>query len=245
MKNFWTKLGMGTGLIVALSTHAHAAVRYELTITNGSQMPISPGAAYVKSGGESAAPIGSTATSGFVQLCQTGNVANRIVELKANSNVSFVAQTSGPILPGESRSVEIEVGNPQRQSIHFEGMYGKSKDACGVGTLGSQSLTSLLQHFTSEVVEKDNAVSTGAFLEPSLPSGTTSLDAAVCASAANAVSCLRELASPSSGTGHLHFFTGYLPSVVTALEAKYGAADVQTLLFPTSGAIQLKLKLKH
>jgi hypothetical protein len=43
----------------------------------------------------------------------------------------------------------------------------------------------------------------------------------------------------------VRLFAGYFPSLITALEMKYGAADVQTLLFPTSGAIQLKLKLKH
>lgn len=51
-------------------------------------------------------------TTGFVQLCQTGNVATRLGELKADSSVKFVTQTNAPIMPGESRAVEIEVINP-------------------------------------------------------------------------------------------------------------------------------------
>lgn len=242
---FLLQATMALCLSIAATANAQSTTKYELTITNGSQMPISPAAIYTKSGSESAVPVGSMPTMGFVQLCQTGNVATRIGELKMDSSVKFVTQTNSPILPGESRAVEVEVMNPQQQSIHLETMYGKSKDACGVGSLNSHSLVALKQHVTTEVIQKDNVLLTGAFADPVLPTGMTYLDPGVCPNAMNAISCLRELAVPSTGKAQVRFFAGYFPSLVTALEMKYGAADVQTLLFPTSGAIQLKLKLKH
>ena len=66
---------------------AQSATKYELTITNGSEMPISPAAIYVKTGSESAAPVGSQATAGFIKLCQSGNLATRLSELKADSSI--------------------------------------------------------------------------------------------------------------------------------------------------------------
>lgn len=232
-------------LSIAAAANAEATTKYELTITNSSQMPISPAAIYTKNGAESAAPVGSMPTVGFIQLCQTGNVMTRIGELKMDSSVKFVTQTNSPIMPGESRAVVIEVLNPQQQSVHLETMYGKSKDACGVGSINSHNLVALKQHVTTEVIQKDNTLLTGAFADPVLPAGMTYLDPSVCPAAMNAISCLRELAVPNTGKAQVRFFAGYFPSLITALEMKYGVADVQTLLFPTSGAIQLKLKLKH
>jgi hypothetical protein len=240
-----TRSIVALGAILTSATYAHAGTKYELTITNGSQMPISPAAIYVKNGGEPFAAIGSAPSAGLIQLCQTGNPVTRVQELKANSNVKFVTETNGPILPGETKTVEVDVANPAAQSIHFETMYGKSKDACGVGTVNSHSLVALKQHATSEVLLKDNAVLTGAFTEPTLPAGMTYLEESVCSNAANAIACLRELSNPVAGSAKVRFFSGYLPSLVSALETKFGAADVQTLLFPASGAIQIKLKLVH
>lgn len=232
------------GKLLASISFANAATRYELTITNGSQMPISPAAIYVK-GGEAKTLVGQMPTTGFIQLCQTGNPMARLMELKADTTVKSAIQTNAPILPGESKSVEIEVADPLKQSIHFETMYGKTKDICGIGLVNSHSLVALKQHVTSEIMQKDNTVSTGAFTEPVLPAGMSYLDSSVCPTAMNAISCVRELSVPYNGKAQVRFFAGYFPSLITALEMKYGAADVQTLLFQTSGAIQIKLKLKH
>lgn len=231
--------------VSASISFAQAAAQYDLTITNGSLMPISPAAIYVKSGGDSLAAVGTVASSGLVLLCQTGNAINRITELKANADVKFVTQTTGPILPGESLTVTVDVENPKQQSIHFEAMYGKTKDACAVGSVNSHTLTALSQHVTPEFIGRDNAVLTGAFNPPALPAGMTYLDNSVCASATNAVNCLRELSTPAPADGKIHYFSDYFPSLVSALETKYGSADVQTLLFSSSGAVKLKLKLKH
>ncbi len=79
------------------------------------------------------------------------------------------------------------------------------------------------QHITSEISGKDNVIQTGAFLDPALPMDDEA----------------------NSGTGKIHFFNSYLPSLVSFLETKYGSADVLSLSLPTSGAIQFQLKLKH
>ena len=229
--------------ILALSGTARAAARYELTITNGALMPISPAVIYAKVGGESAAGIGTVPTAGFIKLCQTGNNADRAAEIKGDTTLQLLATTTSVILPGESRVVSIDVPNPLEQSVEFEAMYGKSKDACGEISINSHSLVALKQHVTKEIVVKDNAVSTGAFKDSALPAGMTYLDPSVCVSAMDAVSCLRELAVATPGQLSIRSFAGYFPSLISALEMKYGADDTRTLLIPTSGAIQIKAKL--
>lgn len=231
-------------LISGLVTNAHAGVKYELTLTNGSQTPISPPVIYSRAG-ESLASVGSQPTVGFVQICETGSTTTRLSELKADSSVKFITSLNAPIMPGESKTIEVDIFDTNSESIHLETMYGKTKDVCGVASINSHSLVALRQHVTNVVFYKDNVVLTGAFTEPVLPTGMTYLDPSLCASAMNAISCLRELSVKKPGKAQIRFFSGYLPSLINALEMKYGATDVQTLLFPSSGAIELKLKLKH
>lgn len=236
-------LAVVCGVLMTSGAFAAAPARYELTITNGSQMPISPGAIYVKTG-DAAVSVGETPTAGFIQLCQMGNPATRSAELKALMGVTATQMTSGPILPGESKTVTINVSNPAAQSIHFESMYGKTKDTCAVATVNSHSLVALQQHVTTQVVNRDAALQSGAFQNPVLPAmGYPGEE--ICTSATDAITCLRQLAAATTGTAKVRFFSGYSPSLVSALEARFGSEDVQTLLFSDSGAVQLKLKLKH
>ncbi len=232
------------GLATGASATA-APVVYELTVTNGLQMPISPAVIYSKVGQSPFAGIPGESSAGFVQFCQSGKADLRAAEVRKNPENRFVMTTMTPILPGESKVIAVEVSDPKKESIHFEAMYGKTKDACGIGSFNSHSLIALNQHVTTSVRAKDDVILTGAFLDPALPAGMTYLDPTVCATSADAISCLRELALPNSGRHTIRFFAGYLPSLLTALETKYGASDAQTLLLPTSGAIQFNLKLKH
>lgn len=233
-------------LAVSATAYAQAIEKYELTITNGSQMPLSPAVIYVKGDGLSAAPVGSIPPIGFSQLCQTGNRIARMNELKLDASVKFVTETTTPILPGESRSIEVQVMNPRQQSIHLETMYGKTKDVCGVVSLNSHSLVALKHHVSSEIIQNDHPVLTGGFKEPVIPTGMVYPDVdELCPSAKDAVSCLRELSLPNRDQGKIRFFAGYFPSLINALEMKYGEFQVQSLLFPVSGAIQARLKLKH
>lgn len=225
-----------TLLALVLCAQAQAAVKYELTLTNGSQMPVSPAAVYVIDGQYAAAAVGQMATAGFVQLCQTGSPAGRIPELAGNSAVTFSDQTMGPIMPGESRSIEVEVKDPARQSVHFEAMYGKTKDLCAVGGINGHSLVALQQHATDRFIGKDDVLATGTFTDPAATHYS-------CTMAADAVSCLRELSSPTMGT--IRFFASYLPSVLNLIEQKYGAAETQSLVIPNSGAVRFSLVLKH
>lgn len=235
---------LGATILLAAAAQAQTYVtKYELTITNGSQMPISPGAVYAKNGAESAVSIGGVATAGFTQLCQTGNVTTRLTELKSQANVKFLTQTTGPILPGQSQTIVVEVANPLTQSLHFEAMYGKSKDVCSVASINSHSLVALKQHVTAAIIQKDDTLLTGSFTNPVLPTGMSYLDTSFCSTAVDAISCLRSLSKPTNGK--IHFFAGYSPSFISALENKYGADSVESLIFPTSGAVQIKLTLKH
>ncbi len=224
-----------------LGAEASSTKKYLLTITNGGLMPISPAVIYVKNGQGGGAQIGSEPTMGFAQLCQTGDRSTRMMEVKNDMNVTSVAETMFPLLSGESKTVEIEVQNPSRQSLHFESMYGKTKDICAVGSIGGQNLYALRARFTSEVIANDKTLLSGAFLDPALPVDQSE----VCETATSAANCLRELSSANPQKKQIRFFAGYLPSVLNFLETKYGSEDVKTLLLTTSGAIQLQLKLKH
>jgi hypothetical protein len=203
---------------------------YTLTLRNGGNMPISPGVVYVSNGPSTDVQIGQTASKGLVQLCQTGNPSLRAMELKNKMNISSISQTMGMIMPGTSVSVEVQVANVGAE-VYFEGMYGKTKDTCAVGHLTSSHVEAL--------TGKDEVLSTGAFTSPGLPLMTNN----VCMSAADGVSCLRELSEATNGT--IHYFASYLPSVLQFLENRYGSTDTQTLVIPTSGALQLELTLQH
>ncbi len=162
-----------------------------------------------------------------------------------NSDVTFKAQTMGPLLPGESRMVEVEVRDPLQQSLQFEAMYGKTKDTCAVATIGSHRLYALKQHVTAAVLGKDNVVQTGAYLDPAIPMGQSYLDPQVCNGASDAVACLRSLALPNPKPAKIRFSSGYLSSLSMLLETKYGPEEALGVMIPASGAVHFELKLKH
>lgn len=236
---------LATLAVLLVTNAANASTAYILTLTNGGPMPVSPAAIYVKAGQLPKAQIGSSPTTGFVQLCQTGNPSVRSMELDASPEVTFLTQTTAPILPGESKEIEVLVDDPQTQSIQIETMYGKTKDLCAVGSVGSHNLIALQQHVTGEYLGKDNVVGSGAFLDPSIPMGRNYLDMSVCQGQMDAVSCLRALSQRNAGSQKIRFFGSYLSSVEMLLENRYGAAETQSLILPASGAIQIQLKLKH
>ncbi len=237
-----TQLFLAATLFALSATAAQASATFQVTLTNGSSMPLSPAALYVRDGGAADQQPGVAPTRGFIQLCQTGNPMERVNELRMNRSVHAVAQTMGLLMPGESRTVEIEVADPSKQSIHFETMYGKTKDVCAVGSAGSHALYALKSHVSDEYVGRDDALLTGAFLDPVLPAAHANY---TCAQAASAIDCVRELSAASSFMAKIRFFSGYLPSVVSFLEQKYGAADTLSLLFPAGGAVRFTVKLKH
>lgn len=238
------KMCIATALAVSAVNVANAA-KYEVTIINGATMPVSPAVFYARTGGQSAAAFGTTSGAGFIALCQMGKAADRATELKGDLSVSNIDSTTSPIMPGQSASIIVEVNDPKKESLHFEAMYGKTKDTCAVASVNSHTLVALSQHVTAEAVIHDSAVVTGAFNDASLPVGMTYLDPTACPTATDAIGCIRELATPVSGTAVVRAATGLFPSLVTALEQKYGAAQVPSLLVPTGGAVQLVVKLKH
>ncbi len=207
---------------------------YKLKITNGSAMPVSPGTLYITSNQNSLIKIGAVTTDGFTRLCQTGNPEDRFLEVNKNEKVLWSQKTTGPILPGESIEVTVPATHHGR-AIHFEAMYGKTKDTCAVFHLNASELNGLTQQDVFE--GRDEVISTGAFLDPALPQNQGVAD--VCQSAGNAVDCLRMLAPANSGK-KIRFFPGYLPTVLAALEKLYGPEQTQALLIPTSGAVRVE-----
>lgn len=244
--NFMKRTGFSVACALLLSGMAVAATpaRYQVTLTNGSLMPISPGAIYVKIGGTAAIEVGSTPTPSFVQLCQAGNAGPRVAELKTTTGIISAEATARGLAPGESRTVTVNVPNPAAQSIHFEGMYGETKDACAVASVNSHSLVALQNHVTSEVVNRDTALQSGAFQNPVLPPMAYP-EGEFCAAAKDAITCLRGLAAATVGTPKVRFFAPYAPSLLIALESRYGSAELQPLLFASAGAVQVKVKLVH
>lgn len=221
---------------------AMAPSTYTVTLVNGGPMPLSPGVIYARAGQMAAVSLGQEATPGFVQLCQTGNPAARIQELRQDPLVRGAELTAGPILPGEQRSFDIAITG-EDTSVHVETMYGKTKDTCAVASAGAHVLMGLQKHVISQYVGRDEALQSGAFENPALPSAGDS--ASICPGASDAVGCLRTLAPPSASGMRIRAFAPYLPSVLTALESRFGAADVQSLNLPSGGAVQVRVQLKH
>lgn len=208
---------------------------YKLRVTNGSAMPISPAVVYVKLGNAPLTKVGQMPTSGFTHLCQTGNPDERFQEVKDNASVKWVQKTSGLLLPGETVELSVPVRDVARSSIHFEGMYGKTKDTCAVFGVSAHELSKNVKG--DLLIGRDEVLSTGVFKDPTLPENTNS----ICTSAPTVVDCLRELAGPASGAIAVRYFPGYLPNTLGFLEEHYGAEETQTLVIPTSGAVRFQL----
>lgn len=226
-------LGFALGGTSARANQA-ASQNYKLRVTNGSAMPVSPAAIYVKFGRAPLTQIGNAPTTGFTRLCQTGNPDQRLMEIQRSASVEWSQKTSGLLMPGQSIEVEIPVRNGYR-SIHFEAMYGKTKDACAVFNVTARELSTMVGG--EILVGRDEVLASGSFTDPMIPKDTTGL----CANTASAVDCLRDLAHPVANEAKVRFFPGYLPSVLNFLEDRYGSADTQSLSIPTSGALRFEV----
>jgi hypothetical protein len=231
-----------TGLLILGASAAQASPasgKYVLTITNGGSMPISPGVLYAVTGQASTNEVGQEPTAGLVQLCQTGNPMTKVAELKSDSKVKSLVQTGGPILPGQTISFEITMKNPNIESLHFVAMYGKTKEVCSTIDVQSHTLRTIYPNY-DQLRGTDRVISAGQFTEPVV--NTDSDD--VCANVPNAISCLRALSRERTDKKQIHYFAGYLPSLLNFLEGKYGADETLSLLVPTSGAVSFSLSRK-
>jgi hypothetical protein len=223
---------------LALLDKGIANETYALTLTNGSNMPLAAGVVYAIAGQRGTSNIGDAPTPGFVKLCQMGNPTEKFSELKANPNVKWVAETPGPILPGATITVSVNIPNPKGDSLHFEGMYGESKELCASISIGSHDLKWL--SYGEQISNTDHVISAGAASEPALANNLN--NANLCVGDKAAIDCLRTLTSTKSSGAQIHSFEGYLPSVINFLESKYGSDDVLTLSVPQGGAINYSLR---
>jgi hypothetical protein len=234
------KANVFVAALLLLSGGVAHARRYQVEITNGGAMPVSPAVVYVTDSEVELSRLGAAPTDGFVTLCQTGNNAPRLQELAASPAVRSIGRTAELLFPGQSLTVVIDVPDPERQSIHFEAMYGLTKDTCATFTVPGTRLRELgvHRHDKTDVAGTDLARSTGAFADPAVPMGAEA--AAVCADAPSAVACLRILASGAGG-GAIRAFPGYLPSVLDFLESMYGSGAAQSLMIPGGGAVRYRV----
>lgn len=228
-------------LIASLTTFssAFAGVTYQLTVTNGSAMPLSPAVVYSTKGSATDRAIGATTPEGLVKLCRLGDAPSRDAELAPMRNVLTHQTTEGLIMPGETRTIMVKVKNPMKEAIHFETMYGKSADVCGTISVSGAQLAHLAYHPGQQLEGRDTVLRTGAYLPPALPADTAGL-----CEDDNAVSCLRTLSAENTGVKYVQFFRPYLPRVLSFLDEKFGAVETDSLVIPTSGAISFTLR-KH
>ena len=237
--NKWILVGaiiLGTQL-----ANAGSAV-YQVRIVNGGAMPLSPGIVYSSTNGQEQDKIGDEPSPGLVQLCQMGNPSLKRDELQKSSAVYQIKEVPGPILPGQSQTIEIEV--PSFTNLNFIAMYGKSKDVCGSLSIEAKDLLVLKKHIQNEAKGRENVIITGAFTVPSLPSGGKNEAMQICSNALSGVDCLRALSSPKE-KGHIGKFLGYLPSLESFIESSYGTQDMSQLVISPSGAVEISAQLKH
>lgn len=215
------------------------AANYEFTITNASNMHLSPFAVYVKTGPMAATSVGQVATPGLIQLCQTGNPSTRESELQGDSAVVSVMTTTGLLDPGEQKVVTVEIADPMTQGVHFETMYGATKDACALGSFTPHQVQMLGDE--SDLIEgRDTAVVTGAFSIPALPD-LTGQQVEAC-KGKDATGCVRALSILRQTPGTVQFLTPYLPSLLTYIEKEYGSQEAIHLILPSAGAVSFSLK---
>lgn len=218
-----------------LSTVA-SATTFKVTITNGSAMGLSPGVLYSTSSPESDREIGAVASEGFKGICNGGNATARSTELSQNQNVRANTVTEG-IAPGETKTFMVTLKSSTRETLHFETMYGRSKDICGVFDVGPGKLRKLAMNRRLVLSDRDDLVRTGAYVSPSLPLDTGDICRDISATA-----CLRSLSPEANPVKGISFFRPYLPNVLSFLTERYGAEEVETLLIPTGGAIRFTIQ---
>jgi len=213
-----------------------------LTLTNTSGMPISPGVIYLVKGQAQLKAPGAAGSHAFTQLCLTGNPSSRSIELQADPRVvpGSVVTTTGPILPGKSVSVDIKIWNPYFSSLQFEAMYGKTVDICAIGLVKGPELFMIQAGWSDRYEGRDTVVTSGAYTAPIKASPRQICDAP------SAVACLRSLSNmiPPGQSAQVKAFQGYLPSVLQLIEDDYSAEEAQSLLIPTSGALQITVRRK-
>ncbi len=232
-----------TAFIALEQSVAAPPITYVVKITNGSSMPISPIVTYIREGANAESELGKFATPGFIKLCQMGDAGSRSTELRKDPLNSSVAQTATPLLPGASVSTEVIVQDPRKQSLHVETMYGKTNDVCGIASVGSHALEGLKSHVATANISHDRTVVTGAFEDARFEGGY--LNSGECQQVKDAVSCLREISVAMDKPTPIRAFNGYISSVEMGLEEKFGTTDTMGTRLPTSGGLQIEVKLKH
>lgn len=218
-----------------LANNSHAT-KYRLKLYNGALMPISPPVVFLGKDGVGGVKFGKLSTVGDQQICETGNPARKVNELKKMNGISDVFTASSPVLPGKSVSFDFYIQNSTYDRVSVEFMYGKSKDVCG-----TMLYLKLPNHESGLQRGHDQVFTSGRFNPPSIE------NSGLCEDSDNAVSCLREMSSKREGDlcGITTAFTGYLPGAINFIENKFGSSETQTLLIPNGGGVEYELSEIH
>lgn len=218
------------------ATSMAQATTFKVTITNGSGMGLSPGVLYTTTTPGTDREIGALASEGFKGICNGGNAPARSVELSKDMKTRTNLVTEG-IAPGETKVFMVKVKSPYRETLHFETMYGRSKDICGVFDVSALKLRSAQRDRHLVLNGRDDVVRTGAYAVPKLP-----LDTGDICREGSATACLRSFSPELTPAGGVAFFRPYLPSVLGFLTERFGADEVDSLLIPTGGAIHFTIQ---
>lgn len=236
MRSVFSSFRQGLGLLsLSLFPLSGFATEYELTLTNEGLMDISASVLYVLDGDQALNRVGQTPSTGFVAICEKGNAASRLAELEGHSRFVRGLATPGHLRAGQSTVLRITLDDPRTQSLHFETMYAKTKETCGVLRFPSQALR---LEVGDEKEGRDLVIESGAFTPAVVPAG--GLDR-VCADAKTPTACLR-LLSRRESSPQIRAFMGHSPSVFAALERRYGAAEVRSLMFTSNGILSYRLR---
>lgn len=222
------------GILSGTSALANSGT-VEISILNNLNMPISPGVISTVP----PAKFGEVASPGLIKLCQTGDPALLIKELKTTYPEQFVLQFgAAPTSPAGNVTVQFEASAVHGKDLYAVAMYGKTKDTCSYATIPADAVAAIAHGHVKVFATTDQALVTGAFQYPSINEEANRL----CESESTAIGCLRGLSAIKDPVGKVSAFSAYLPSVLRYLEERYGSAEVQSLVFPSSGGVRFSAK---
>lgn len=212
---------------------------YQLTLTNGGAMPMSPPTVWIAKKRAGVPIIGADSSAGQRKICETGDSSDFKTELSLNQNVIWVHTEAAPILPGEAIKIQVpEINLNAGESLYVDFMYGKTRNVCG--GVFDFDLQALQSNQVNELRGGDGVFTSGAYASPNV----TLIANSACAVSSNPVACLRSLAAPLSGASQYRVlsFVGYSPSVLTAIENIFGPGQSDQLIVPTGGDLSYQLQ---
>ena len=132
MYRFVASLALFAAATLAISGQAWASgggAKYEITVTNLTRAQIiSPPVAFTHASGYRLFAPGDEASPGLAGLAEDGLTDGLVAELEETPAVRDIAVGSGPVMPGQSLTLELR-GSPYGSRLSVMGMLVSSNDA--------------------------------------------------------------------------------------------------------------------